>query len=92
MTDAGLLARRLLERGGVRVVQLGFAPDIAWDDHGDILWHIPKAKNSWLEADNWLRLSGFLGHEIQDWPVASQMTVVSSQPKLRCRFSTRWGF
>ena len=37
------------------------------------------AKDSWLEADNWLRLSGFLGHEIQDWPVASQMTVVSSQ-------------
>ena len=39
-----LLARRLSERG-VRVVQLAFAPDIAWDDHGDILWHRPKAKD-----------------------------------------------
>ena len=39
-----LLARRLSERG-VRVVQLAFAPDIAWDDHGDIMWHIPKAKD-----------------------------------------------
>ncbi len=39
-----LLARRLSERG-VRVVQLAFAPDIAWDDHGDIQWHRPKAKD-----------------------------------------------
>ena len=39
-----LLARRLSERG-VRVVQLGFAPGIAWDDHGDIQNHIPKAKD-----------------------------------------------
>ncbi len=39
-----LLARRLSERG-VRVVQLGFAPDIAWDDHGDIQNHVPKAKD-----------------------------------------------
>ena len=40
-----LLARRLSERG-VRVVQVGFAPDIAWDDHEDIMCHIPRAKDS----------------------------------------------
>jgi len=39
-----LLARRLSERG-VRVVQLGFSPNIVWDDHGDIAWHRPKAKD-----------------------------------------------
>lgn len=39
-----LLARRLSERG-VRVVQLGFAPDVAWDDHANILAHKPKAKD-----------------------------------------------
>ena len=38
-----LLARRLSERG-VRMVQLAFAPDIAWDDHGDIMAHRAKAK------------------------------------------------
>lgn len=37
-----LLARRLSERG-VRVVQLGFAPDVAWDDHRDIMAHQVKA-------------------------------------------------
>jgi len=39
-----LLARRLSERG-VRVVQLGFAPDVAWDDHFDITAHEPKAQD-----------------------------------------------
>ena len=37
-----LIARRLSERG-VRMVQLAFAPDIAWDDHTDIQDHRPKA-------------------------------------------------
>ncbi len=37
-----LIARRLSERG-VRIVQLAFAPDIAWDDHTDIRDHRPKA-------------------------------------------------
>ena len=39
-----LLARRLSERG-VRVVQLGFAPDVAWDDHVNIMAHEPKARD-----------------------------------------------
>ena len=39
-----LLSRRLSERG-VRVVQLGFAPDIAWDDHANIMAHEPKAED-----------------------------------------------
>ena len=38
-----LLARRLSERG-VRMVQLAFAPDIAWDDHADIQAHRAKAR------------------------------------------------
>ena len=38
-----LLARRLSERG-VRVVQLAFGPDIAWDDHDDIMAHRAKAR------------------------------------------------
>ena len=38
-----LLARRLSERG-VRMVQLAFAPDIAWDDHADIMAHRAKAQ------------------------------------------------
>ena len=32
------------------------------------------AKDSDPAADNWLRLAGLLGHEIQDWPVAIEMT------------------
>ena len=45
------------------------------------------AKDSYLTADNWLRLAGLLGHEIQDWPVAIEMTSVSSST-LRQRLTT----
>ena len=42
------------------------------------------AKDSDLTPDNWLRLAGMMGHEIQDWPVAIQMAHVrSNAPRQR---------
>ena len=38
------------------------------------------AKDSDPAADNWLRLAGLLGHEVQDWPVAIEMTWVRGNP------------
>ena len=38
------------------------------------------AKDSAPAADNWLRLAGLLGHEIQDWPVAIEMISVGNLP------------
>jgi soluble lytic murein transglycosylase-like protein len=36
------------------------------------------AKDSDPTADNWLRLAGLLGYELQDWPAAGEATVVSA--------------
>jgi hypothetical protein len=43
--DACLAARRLVERG-VRVVQVYYGNGQPWDDHGDIMGHAAKAKDS----------------------------------------------
>ena len=37
------------------------------------------AKDSDLTSDNWLQLAGFLGHQVQDWPIAIEMTFVRSR-------------
>jgi tetratricopeptide (TPR) repeat protein len=37
------------------------------------------AKDAHPTADNWLRLAGFLGHQVQDWPLAIEMTFVRSR-------------
>lgn len=34
------------------------------------------AKDADLTADNWLRLAGLLGHKLQDWPTAAEVTSV----------------
>ncbi|HYN20292.1 MAG TPA: transglycosylase SLT domain-containing protein [Thermoanaerobaculia bacterium] len=36
------------------------------------------AKDADLTADNWLRLAGLLGHQLQDWPAADGVTFVSA--------------
>jgi hypothetical protein len=43
--DGCLAARRLIERG-VRVVQVFYGSGQPWDDHGDIMGHATKAKDS----------------------------------------------
>jgi soluble lytic murein transglycosylase-like protein len=34
------------------------------------------ARDSAPTADNWLRLAGLLGHQLQDWPIAIEVTLV----------------
>ena len=40
------------------------------------------AKDSDLSADNWLQLAGLLGHQLQDWPTAGEVTFVPAAAPL----------